>query len=151
VQKCLVQVRGPTASRIAMHLKPKPATLRSTESESSKVEILPPEISNPDCNTPGAINFIVSQDCVLPGLDRSVKICTPTAGQPPKVRCKSKQPLPMPAGSSQCRSTWMVLSHWSPVYLEETSLAVSPGTHRITVKAWDAAGQFSQGLQVNVP
>jgi hypothetical protein len=45
----------------------------------------------------------------------------------------------------------MVLSHWSPVYLEETSLAVSPGTHRITVKAWDAAGQFSQGLQVNVP
>jgi hypothetical protein len=80
VQKCLVQVRGPTASRIAMHLKPKPATLRSTESESSKVEILPPEISNPDCNTPGAINFIVSQDCVLPGLDRSVKICTPTAG-----------------------------------------------------------------------
>ena len=38
-----------------MHLKPKPATLRSTESESSKIEILPPEISNPDCNTPGVL------------------------------------------------------------------------------------------------
>jgi hypothetical protein len=99
------------------------------------------------------VNFTVSEACVLPGTDRTVKICTPTAegisGSPVQIKATISDASPLK--SAQIYLDNVLTSRTGSTHLVDTALPMSSGRHRITVKAWDAAGQFSQTLIVNVP
>jgi len=99
------------------------------------------------------VNFNVSEDCVLPGLDRTVKICTPVAGSTSgsPVRIKATIGDASLIKSAQIYLDGALTFATGSTLLVDTSLPMSPGTHRVTVKAWDAAGQFSRSLLVTVP
>ena len=102
-----------------------------------------------------AVNFTVSNadDCVLPGTDRTVKICTPSAGgsSGSPVRIKATISDATPVKAVQIYLDNALTFRTGPTHLLDTTLPMSSGTHRITVKAWDAAGQFSKTLNVTVP
>jgi hypothetical protein len=99
------------------------------------------------------INFTVSTGCVLPGTDRTVKICSPangsTSGSPVRLTATI-------ADSGDVKAVQIYIDGsleetTSFAQLVDRSLPMSTGTHRVTVKAWDAAGQFSQTVSVTVP
>ena len=98
------------------------------------------------------VNFAVSQGCVLPGLDRTVKICTPTAGSTSgsAVQIRATISDATPVRSAQIYVDGVLTFATGSTHLVDTTISMSPGIHRITVKAWDAAGQFSQSLHATV-
>lgn len=98
------------------------------------------------------INFTVAGGCVLPGIDRSVKICTPTNGATVSSPVHIQATL-NDSGDVQAAQIYVdgvVKFSTGPTHLVETSLAMSPGTHRVTVKGWDAAGPFWQTINITV-
>lgn len=98
------------------------------------------------------LNFTVATGCVLSGIDRTVKICTPAAGatltSPVHIQATLSD-----TGNVTAAQIYVdgVLS-WSTgfTHLVDTSLPIPSGSRRITVKGWDAAGAFSQTLNINV-
>ena len=98
------------------------------------------------------VNFAVSEDCVLPGLDRTVNICVPTAGSTfaSPVEIKATIGDASPVKSAQIYVDGALTFATGATHLLDTSIPMPPGIHRVTVKAWDAAGQFAQTLNVTV-
>lgn len=98
------------------------------------------------------INFTIATGCVLSGIDRTVKICTPTNNgtvtSPVHIQASISDSGQVNAGQIYVDGVLKFSTGFT--HLIDTSLAMASGSHRITVKAWDAAGQFSQILNVKV-
>jgi Bacterial Ig domain len=94
----------------------------------------------------------VASGCVLSGLDRSVKICAPATGTmvSSPVRIQATLSDSGTVQAAQIYADGALKFSTGFTHLVDRLLAITSGTHRITVKAWDAAGQFSQTLNVNV-
>jgi hypothetical protein len=100
-----------------------------------------------------SFNVTVASGCVLSGLDRSVKICAPAAGtmvsSPVRIQATLSDSGIVQAAQIYVDGTIKFAASFTD--LVDISLAMSRGNHRITVKGWDAIGEFSQTIQVTVP
>jgi len=97
-----------------------------------------------------AFDLTIKDGCVVPGLSRSVNICSPAGGanvsSPVRIQAIVNDVAPV---NMQIYVDGVVkFASSNPII--DTSLTLSSGNHRITVKGWDAAGQFSQTIQTIV-
>lgn len=97
-----------------------------------------------------AFDLTIVDGCAVPGLSRSVNICSPANGtavsNPVHFRAIVNDVAPV---NMQIYIDGVVKFASSDPIID-TSLNLSTGNHRITVKGWDAAGQFSQTIQTTV-
>ena len=96
-----------------------------------------------------ATGFAVT--CTPNGGDRTVTVCTPTNG----ATVTSPFEVSAAATDSAAVSAMQIYLDGVKVFQVnansfDTSVTASTGTHRLTVKAWDAVGAFSQTLSVTV-
>jgi len=98
------------------------------------------------------VSYTVESGCVTPGTDRTVNICTPTNGT------SVASPVHLQAALSdtgiitsvQIYVDGVLKTSFGTVNSVDTSLTIPAGSHRITVKAWDSVGQFSQTATITV-
>ena len=91
---------------------------------------------------------------MLSGIDRTVKICAPANGA--TVTSPAHVQASITNSSRQINAVQIyvdgVLSFDDGfTQFEDAHLDMSRGKHRITVKAWDSAGPFSQSVMITVP
>jgi hypothetical protein len=98
------------------------------------------------------VNYTVASGCVIPGIDRTVKLCSPRNGSSVTgpVHLQAALSDSGNINSIQIYVDGVVKSTVAPANNLDTSLDLPLGTHRITVKAWDSVGQFSQTVNVTV-
>jgi FG-GAP-like repeat len=98
-----------------------------------------------------AIDLTIGSGCVVPGLSRTVNICSPPGGMtvtsPVRIHAIFNDSAPVDSAQIYVDG---VLKFAESTPIIDTSLNLSMGTHRMTVKGWDAAGEFSQTIQVTV-
>ena len=101
-------------------------------------------------NVSQAFDLTIVDGCAVPGLARTVNICSPADGMavsnPVHFRAIVNDVAPV---NMQIYIDGVVKFASSDPIID-TSLNLSSGNHRITVKGWDAAGQFSQTIQTTV-
>lgn len=89
---------------------------------------------------------VANSGCAQPGTNRTVNICVPANGS------TVASPVHLQAGiadsgnitSVQLYVDGVLKSSMPATHSIDTSVALGVGSHRITVKAWDSTGQFSQ-------
>lgn len=98
-----------------------------------------------------AFDLTIVDGCAVPGLARTVNICSPTNGiavsNPVHFRAIFNDTAPINSGQIYVDGA-LKFAESTPII--DTTLNLSSGNHRITVKGWDAAGQFSATIQTTV-
>ena len=98
-----------------------------------------------------AFDLTIKDGCVVPGLARTVNLCSPadqtTITSPVRIHAIFNDSGPVLSAQVYVDG---VLRFAEATPIIDTAINVSSGTHRITVKAWDAAGQFSQTIHATV-
>jgi hypothetical protein len=95
---------------------------------------------------------VASGGCAQPGTDRTVSICSPANG------ATVTSPVHLQAAiadtgninSVQIYVDGVLKSSIPATHNVDTSLTLAAGSRRITVKAWDSVGQFSQTVTITV-
>jgi hypothetical protein len=95
---------------------------------------------------------VASNGCAQPGTDRTVSICSPANG------ATVTSPVHLQAAiadtgninSVQIYVDGVLKSSMPATHSVDTSLTLATGSRRITVKAWDSVGQFSQTVTITV-
>ena len=90
--------------------------------------------------------------CSFPGVNRTLQICSPTSGT-----VSSPVPIQVNVTNSEAVNAIQIyvdgvvkLTSQQFSRSIDTSLAMASGKHRITVKAWDIGGPFSQTYTLTV-
>lgn len=96
--------------------------------------------------------LVTNASCPAPST-RTVVICSPSNGQTVNGSFVLEASAGDPSGTLKALQIYKDGSIWfttnSPYFEIDTGL--SPGTHRITAKAWDASGQYSTTINVTSP
>lgn len=100
-----------------------------------------------------SINFTVSNGCVISGIDRTVRLCSPIAGStvasPVRIQAVLSSAGTVFAGKVYVDGETKLTTEYGSRQVDVT-VPMSPGTHRITIRGWDAAGAYSTSFSVNV-
>jgi hypothetical protein len=99
-----------------------------------------------------AISFTVGSGCIVSGIDRTVKICTPANGATvaSPVHIEGTFGTSFAVNAAQIYVDGVLKISAGSTQRVDTSLPMSAGKHRITLKGWDNAGQFSQTINIIV-
>jgi len=99
-----------------------------------------------------SIKFTVASGCVLSGLDRTVKVCAPASGAivPSPVHIRGTISDSGSVNTAQVYVDGALKVSTGPTHMVDISLSMLSGKHRVTLKAWDAVGEFSQTLNITV-
>jgi hypothetical protein len=99
------------------------------------------------------IYFTVSAGCVSPGIERTIKVCLPLNGatvpNPLAIEATINDSAIVNAVQVYVDGTIRFVDG-NVRYVNTLIPGLSPGVHRITVKAWDAQGAFSTTVYVTV-
>jgi hypothetical protein len=98
------------------------------------------------------LHMNVMNRCSFPGVNRTIRVCSPTSGT-------VNSPVPIQANVTNSEDVKAIQVYVDGVikFISErfsrsvdTSLPMAAGKHRITVKAWDIGGPFSQTYTLTV-
>ena len=99
------------------------------------------------------LHMNVMNRCSFPGVNRTIQICSPTTGT-------VNSPVPIQANVTNSEDINAIQVYVDGVvkftsqrfsHSVDTSIVMARGKHRITVKAWDIGGPFSQTYSLTVP
>lgn len=89
--------------------------------------------------------------CAYPSTDRTLNVCTPASGatvtSPVLFRANPRSKTEISGMKIYVDNVSKFVTKDSPL---TARLIITPGTHNITVKAWDAAGPFSKSFSLKV-
>jgi hypothetical protein len=99
------------------------------------------------------LHMNVMNRCSFPGVNRTIQVCSPTSGN-------VSSPVPIQANVTNSEDVNGIQVYVDGVvkftsqrfsHTVDTSIPMARGKHRITVKAWDIGGPFSQTYTLMVP
>jgi len=137
------------------------------EFELFNTSLVVPDLLTADFNNDGRWDFVSSNGdeatisvytnttagigCAYPSSNRTINVCTPASGatvtSPVVFRANPRTTTGITGMRIYVDGVSKFLTQDSPL---TARLIITPGTHSITVKAWDSAGPFSKSLSLTI-